>query len=151
MDRIVFIHCVMKAENLKSLERTECMMVRWMCGVFLKDKECSEDLCRLLGNQCVADVVRHGRLKWFVYLQHWSEDDWVSSCKNVWAALTSILTKWWLNGVGSRKCTKMCHTCLVLRQRIREFFYQDVNTDYSEYRLVALNDVQDLLISRNRE
>ena len=88
MDRIVFIHCVMKAENLKSLERTECMMVRWMCGVFLKDRKCSKDLCSLLGNQCVADVVRQDRLIWFVYLQHWSEDDGVSSCRIVWATLT---------------------------------------------------------------
>ena len=33
----------MKANDLKSLERTECMMVRWMCGVFLKDRKHSEE------------------------------------------------------------------------------------------------------------
>ena len=27
----------MKADDLRSLEKTECMMVRWMCGVSLKD------------------------------------------------------------------------------------------------------------------
>ena len=27
-----------KAENLQSLGRAECMMVRWMCGVSLKDR-----------------------------------------------------------------------------------------------------------------
>ena len=51
----------MKADDLKSLEKTEHMMVRWMCGVFLKDRRCSEDSCNLLGINCVADVVRRGR------------------------------------------------------------------------------------------
>ena len=37
------------------------MMVRWMCGVSLKDKKQSEDLYSLLGVQSVAKVVRHGR------------------------------------------------------------------------------------------
>ena len=37
----------MKAENFKSLVRTEhnFMMVRWMYGVSLKDRKHSEDLC----------------------------------------------------------------------------------------------------------
>ena len=50
----------MKADDLRSLERTERMMVRWMCGVSLKDRRRSEDLCNLLGINCVADVVRRG-------------------------------------------------------------------------------------------
>ena len=33
----------MKADDLRSLERTERMMVRWMCGVSLKDRKRSED------------------------------------------------------------------------------------------------------------
>ena len=44
----------MKADDLRSLERTERMMVRWMCGVSLKDRKRSEDLCILLGINCVA-------------------------------------------------------------------------------------------------
>ena len=52
----------MKADDLRSLERTERMMVRWMCGVSLKDRKRSEDLYNLLGINCVADVVRRGRL-----------------------------------------------------------------------------------------
>ena len=34
----------MKKANLQSLERTEWMMVRWMCGVSLKDRKRSMDL-----------------------------------------------------------------------------------------------------------
>ena len=39
----------MKKANLQCLERTERMMVRWMCGVLLKDKKHSVDLYGLLG------------------------------------------------------------------------------------------------------
>ena len=73
----------MKADNLKSLERTERMMVRWMCGVSLKDRKRSEDLCNLLGINRVADVVRRGRLRWFGHPEHKSVDDWVSSCRRL--------------------------------------------------------------------
>ena len=65
----------MKADDLRSLERTERMMVRWMCGVPLKNRKHSEDLCILLGIICVADVVRRGRLRWFGHLEHRSVDD----------------------------------------------------------------------------
>ena len=73
----------MKAENLHSLERTERMMVRWMCGVSLKDRKLSVDLYSLLSIQNVADVVRHGRLRWFGHLERRSVNDWVSACRKV--------------------------------------------------------------------
>ena len=53
----------MKADDLRSLERTEPMMVRWMCGVSLKDRKRSEDLCNLLGINHVADVGKAGKIK----------------------------------------------------------------------------------------
>ena len=73
----------MKADDLKSLERTERIMVRWMCGVSLKDRRRSEDSCNLLGINCVADVVRRGRLRWFGHLERKSVDDWVSACRRL--------------------------------------------------------------------
>ena len=48
-----------KSEN--SLSRAESMMVRWMCGVSLKDSKRSEVLYCLLGVQSVAEIVRRGR------------------------------------------------------------------------------------------
>ena len=72
-----------RLKNLHSLERTEWKMVRWMCGVSLKNRKRSVDLYNLLGIQSVADVVRHGRLRWFGHLEHRSRDDWVSACRNV--------------------------------------------------------------------
>ena len=75
----------MKADDLRSLERTERMMVRWMCGASLKDRKRSENLCNLLGINCalVADVVRRGRLRWFGYSGTKSVDDWVSACRRL--------------------------------------------------------------------
>ena len=67
----------MKIANLQSLERTERMMVRWMCGVSLKDRKRSVDMYSLLRVQSVAEMVRHGRLRWFGHVEHKSGDDWV--------------------------------------------------------------------------
>ena len=65
----------MKAENLYSLERAERIMVRWMCGVFLKDRKRIEVLYGLLGVQSMAKVVRRGRLRWFGHVERKSGDD----------------------------------------------------------------------------
>ena len=73
----------MKADDLRSLERTESMMVRWTCGVSLKDRRRSEDLFNLLGIKCVADVVKRGKLRWFGHLERKSVDDWVSACRRL--------------------------------------------------------------------
>ena len=73
----------MKKENQRILERTEQMMVRWMCGVSLKDRKRSVD-CSLLGVQSVVDVVRRGKLRWFGHLERKSVDDWVSACRWRW-------------------------------------------------------------------
>ena len=60
------------------------MMVRWMCGVLLKDRKRSVDLYILLGVQSVADMwLRRGRLRWFGHLEHGSVVDWVSACRKV--------------------------------------------------------------------
>ena len=71
----------MKADELKSLERAERMMMRWMCGVSLKDRKCSEDSCTEIN--CVADVIRRVRLRWFGHLERKSVDDWVTSCRRL--------------------------------------------------------------------
>ena len=54
-----------------------------MCGVSLKDRKRSEDLCSLLGVQSVTEVVRHGRLRWFGHVERKNGDDWVSAYRNV--------------------------------------------------------------------
>src|SRR6266536_1419956 len=68
---------------MQRLERTERMMVRWMCGVSLKNRTSSDDLNRCLGVERVTDVVRRGRLKWFGHLERKDSDDWTSACRNI--------------------------------------------------------------------
>jgi hypothetical protein len=72
----------MKVEDLTRLERTERMMVRWMCGVTLRNRISSEELYQRLDLECVADVVRRGRLRWFGHLERKGEDEWVSACRS---------------------------------------------------------------------
>ena len=72
----------MKNANLQSLERTERMTVRWMCGVSLKDRKHIVDLYSLLGVESVDVVGRRGRLRWFGHVERKSGDDWVSGCRN---------------------------------------------------------------------
>jgi len=70
----------MKVEDMQRLERAERMMVRWMCGVTLKDRISSEELLSRVGVEPVDDVVRRGRLRWFGHVERKSEDDWVKRC-----------------------------------------------------------------------
>jgi len=43
--------------------RVERLMVRWMCGVSLKNRISSKELHEWIGVVCVADIVRQGRLR----------------------------------------------------------------------------------------
>ena len=54
----------MRAEKMRRMERTESM-IRWMCGVTLKDRCKSEELRKRLEIEDVADVARRSRLGWF--------------------------------------------------------------------------------------
>ena len=47
----------MKVEEMERLERTERMMVTWMCGVTLKDRNSSDELLSRLKIESVSDVL----------------------------------------------------------------------------------------------
>ena len=72
----------LKVEDMQRLERTERMMVRWMCGVSLKNRISSEELNRRLGIESVAVIVKRGRLGWFGHLEPKDTSEWVSACRN---------------------------------------------------------------------
>jgi len=65
----------MRVEGVHGLERAERMMVRWMCGVTLKDRRRSEDLLDRLGIESIAVLVRRIRLRWFGHVERLSEDN----------------------------------------------------------------------------
>ena len=72
-----------KAEDMNRLETTERMMIRWMCGVTLKEKIRSVDLLRRLDVMAVSDVVRRGRLRWFGHVERMNADEWVNRCRSL--------------------------------------------------------------------
>lgn len=73
----------MKVEDMQRMERAEKMMVRWMCGVTLRDRKTSEELRQRLNIVSVCDRVRQGRLKWFGHVERREEGGWASACRDV--------------------------------------------------------------------
>ena len=71
----------MKVEDQQRLDIAERMMVRYMCGVTLKDKKSSVELIQRLGIDCVSGVVRRNRLRWFGHVERKHDDDWVKACQ----------------------------------------------------------------------
>ena len=80
----------MRVDDLQRLERTERMMVRWMCGVSLKSRMSSRELNERMGVVDVADVVRRERLRWFGHLERKDKNDWVSACRDEYVAGASL-------------------------------------------------------------
>ena len=65
------------------MERNENVMLRWMCGVTLRDKVPTVELRRRLGIEGVVEVMRLVRLRWFGHVEQKEVDDWVSACRNL--------------------------------------------------------------------
>ena len=64
-----------------SIKVSTKMMVRWMCGVTLKNRITSEELRnRLSIEAAVTEIVRRGRLRWFGHVERKADDDWVKRC-----------------------------------------------------------------------
>ena len=55
-------------------------VIRWMCGVFMKDRRTSEELRRLVGVEPITTVIRSGRLRWYGHVMRKGDDDWVKKC-----------------------------------------------------------------------
>ena len=47
------------------LERAEVQMIRWICGISLKDKRTNDKLRRLVGVEPITTFIRSGRLRWY--------------------------------------------------------------------------------------
>ena len=52
-------------ENTVVVQRTEMRMVRWTCGVKLKDRLPSKELRERLGIDDIALVMQQNRLRWY--------------------------------------------------------------------------------------
>ena len=55
-------------------------MIRWMCGISMKDRRIHEELRRLVGVEHTTTVIRSGRLRWYGHARRKSDEDWVNKC-----------------------------------------------------------------------
>jgi len=69
-----------RKENVVALQRAEMRMVRWMCGVKLKDRLPSKALCERLGIDDIALVLQQNSLRWYGHVLRKDDDDWVKKC-----------------------------------------------------------------------
>jgi hypothetical protein len=72
----------MNLDQQNRLERTEMRMVRWMCGVSLRERKTSNELRKMIGIEPVLDVVMRGRLRWMGHVLRKDEDSWVKRVMN---------------------------------------------------------------------
>ena len=69
-----------RKENVVALQRAEMRMVRWMCGVKLKDRLPSKELRERLGVDDIALLLQQNRLRWYGHVLRKDDDDWVKKC-----------------------------------------------------------------------
>ena len=69
-----------RKENVVALQRAEMRMVRWMCGIKLKDRIPSKELRERLGIDDIALVLQQNRLRWYGHVLRKEDDDWVKKC-----------------------------------------------------------------------
>jgi len=68
-----------RKENVVALQQAEMRMVRWMCGVKLKDRLPSKKLRERLGIDDIALVLQQNRLHWYGHVLRKEDDDWVKN------------------------------------------------------------------------
>ena len=69
-----------RKENVVALQPAEMRMVRWMCGVKLKDRLPSKELRERLGVDDIALILQQNRLCWYGHVLRIDDDDWVKKC-----------------------------------------------------------------------
>ena len=62
------------------IARAEMQMIRWICGISMKDRRAIEELRRLVGVEPFTTVVRSGRLRWYGHVMRKSDEYWVKKC-----------------------------------------------------------------------
>jgi len=68
-----------RKENVVTLQPAEMRMVRWTCGIKLKDRFPSKELRERLGIDDITLVLQQNRLRWYGHVLQ-KDDDWVKKC-----------------------------------------------------------------------
>ena len=70
-------------EQRERLERTEMKMVRWMCGVSLRERKTSKELRRMMGIEAIGELVQRARLRWAGHVLRKENTDGVKKCMDM--------------------------------------------------------------------
>ena len=73
----------MKVEESQRLHCNEMSMIRWMCGVTMRDRYPCEELRALVGIKPIVDVMRQRRLRWFGHIERREDNSWLKKVQNL--------------------------------------------------------------------
>ena len=71
-----------RKKNEVALQRAEMRIIRWMCGIKLRDRVWGKGLREKLGLNDIISVLQQNRLRWFGHVLRRKDNDW---WRNVWS------------------------------------------------------------------
>ena len=66
-----------KVEESQRLHRNEMPMIRWMCGVTMRDRYPCEELRARVGIKPIVDAMCQQRLRWFGHIERREDNSWL--------------------------------------------------------------------------
>ena len=66
-----------RKENEVALQQAKMRMVRWMCGIKVKDRVLNKELIERLGLDDIISVLEQNRLRWYRHVLQKEDNDWV--------------------------------------------------------------------------
>ena len=67
----------LRVEHEEKLNRAEMRMIRWMCGVSLRERKTSAELRHKMGGHSGCGEERKGKLRWYGHVVRKEENDWM--------------------------------------------------------------------------
>ena len=55
-------------------------IIKWICGITLKERRTNEELRRLVGVEPITTFIRGGRLRWHGHAMRKGDEGWVKTC-----------------------------------------------------------------------
>ena len=74
------LRITMQCKNEMALQRAEMRMVRWMCGINLKDRVSDKELKERLGIVDITSIPQQNRRRWYGHVLRKDDNDWVKTC-----------------------------------------------------------------------
>ena len=107
-----------RKENEMALYRAEMRMVRWMCGVKLKDTVSNKELRERLGIVDIMSLLQQNRLRWYGHVLRKEDNDWAKKCmayEVVGSRPRGRPKKTWLEVVWTARLNR-CHSAHPFRR-----------------------------------